>query len=284
MSKRRKRGFGLLDIILPVYGEWALAEQAVAAVPAACEGLNEGYRLFVLDNGTPDWQDEAGNTISAEEQAKAIKELLRARQDRFFRVSENIGYPGAMNYLASKGQNALLCVLTADVVMQPKSITRMVKVLDDPTIGVVGPKLVFPDGSPHGPPETIQHAGLAFNIKGDPIHIFIGWDKDHPKANIGCDVAAVTGACFMTRRSLWVQIGGFNTDYGAGTFEDIEYCFAARHFERRVVYEPAAWGYHFVGGSIRQGAGKDGFNLTLNKTMFRGRWAQSLAWDEWQRW
>lgn len=283
MSKRRIAAKSIVDIVLPIYGEWALAEMTIDALAEATEGLNEGYRLYVLDNGTPEWEDEQGNVIDPESQSKAIKDKLRT-QDRFYRQAENIGYPGAMNFLAAKGASPLLLILTADVVMQPWTITRMVKTMDDPTIGIVSPKLVFPDGSPHGPADTIQHAGMAFNIKGDPFHIFSGWSRDHPKANVTCDVAAVTGACFLTRRKLWVQIGGFNTDYGMGTYEDIEYCFQMRGLENRIVYLPEAWGYHHVGGSISQGAGKQGFNLTLNRIMFRGRWAKALAWDEWMRW
>jgi GT2 family glycosyltransferase len=75
-----------------------------------------------------------------------------------------------------------------------------------------------------------------------------------------------------------------NTIYGTGTYEDVEYCFTVRQLGKHVLYVPTAWGYHFVGGSIRQGAGPRGFNLSMNRMMFRGRWAGMLSWDEWQRW
>lgn len=282
-KKSRTRGFGLVDICIPIFGEWSLAEDCIAAIPQAAEGLNDKYRITVVDNGTPPWTDESGETLTPEEQSQGVRDML-ATDDRFMRLKENIGYPGGVNAAVNRGQAPLILVLTADVVLQPKAITRMVKEMDDKEIGVVGPKLVFPPESPHGPPETIQHAGIAFNIKGAPFHIFIGWSKDHPKANERVAVSAVTGACFITRRSLWNEIGGLNEMYGAGTFEDMEYCFAARHLEQKVIYLPEAWGYHFVGGSMKQGAGKQGFNLSLNKTMFRGRWAGMLSWDEWRRW
>lgn len=283
MAKKPKSKFALLDICVPIYGEWALAEQTIRAIPAACEGLNDEYQVIVLDNGTPEWVDADGNKADPKDQALAIKELLR-RQDKFYRINENAGYPGGVNAAVAKGHSPLVLVLTADVIMQPGSIAQLVRAMDDPELGIVGPKLVFPDGSPHGPAESIQHAGMAFDIKGDAFHIFIGWNKDHPKANIPMHVAAVTGACFITRRALWTRIGGMNEMYGAGTFEDMEYCFIVRQLGKHVLYEPRSWGYHYVGGSIRQGAGKAGFNLTLNRMMFRGRWAGMLSWDEWQRW
>lgn len=281
MSKGKS--FRLLDIAMPIYGEWSLAEKALQAIPAAAEGLNDDYRVTVVDNGTPEWTDEHGNVIDPKDQATAIRDIL-GRGDKFFRLRENAGYPGGMNAAVNRGQAPLILLLTADVVLQPGAITTLVKEMDNPDVGIAGPKLVFPQESPHGPPETIQHAGINFNIKGDPIHTFIGWSKDHPKVNEKVQVPAVTGACFITRRKLWNQIGGFNEIYGAGTYEDMEYCFAVRNLGKHVVYVPEAWGYHFVGGSIKQGAGKQGFNLPMNRTQFRGRWAGMLSWDEWTRW
>lgn len=284
MSKSKKgvKGFALVDICMPIYGEWALAEQALAAVPAAAEGLREGYRIIVVDNGTPDWTDKDGNVIEAKDQAEGIKDLLRV-EDRFYRVNENLGYPGGVNYAVTRGQSPLVLVLTADVILQPGAITKMVRDLDDPKIGMVAPKLVFPEGTRSGPAETIQSAGMAFDIKGDPFHIFIAWSKDHPKANKRCTVGAATGACFMVRRSIWTDIGGMNEEYGGGSYEDMEFCFELRRRNYSILYEPEAWGYHHVGGSISHGANQ-GFNLQMNRLKFRGRWASMLAWDEWERW
>lgn len=88
----------------------------------------------------------------------------------------------------------------------------------------------------------------------------------------------------MTRRVLWDQLGGFQEVYGAGTFEDMDYCFSVRSLGGRIVFLPSARATHFVGGSIKQGAGQQGFPLQVNETIFKGRWAQLLAWDEWNIW
>ena len=93
---------------------------------------------------------------------------------------------------------------------------------------------------------------------------------------------AVTGACFMTRRTLWNQVGGFSAVYGLGTFEDIEYCFSVRSLKSKVVFQPEARGYHYVGGSIVQGAGRSGFPLAVNQTIFKGRWAHAMEWDSYR--
>jgi GT2 family glycosyltransferase len=227
--------------------------------------------------------NDDGTKITPEEMAKPIKELLR-NHDQFIRLEENIGYPGGCNEAVSRTDAPLILILTADVFMEPGSINEMVRAMDNQEVGVCGPKLLFPLNmdSPHGPGGTVQHAGIAFNIAGKPHHVFIAWTPSNPKVNIRREMAAVTGACFMTRKDLWMQVGGFDRRYGLGTFEDIDYCFAVRAAGKKVMYIPEAVGYHLVNGARLQGANVNGFNLPMNDTIFRGKWAYMLAWDEWR--
>ncbi len=277
-------GGNLVDVLMPVYGEWILAEKAYASIAPAFQGVGEPYRVVVVDNGTPDFTDPSGQVIAAAQQAQGFRALMRP-QDIFIRLDKNIGYGGALNVAASKGAAPLILVYTADVVMDPASLQHVVKDMDEPGIGVVGVKLVFPTGeSPHGPPGKVQHAGIAFNIRGDPFHVFISWSPDNPRVNRRREMAAVTGALFITRRSLWNAYRGMDPIFGAGTYEDMDYCFKVREGGSRILFDPAAVGTHFVGGSIVKGAGKQGFNLMMNSMAFKSRWQQRLLWDEFRYW
>ena len=275
----------LVDVIVPVYGEWGFLVNAISKVEAAFSGMEDPYRIIVVDNGTPGWEqkDENGEPngviITPEEQSAPVREYLR-KEDIFFRLEENIGYPGALNAAAARGNSPLIIVLTADVFMEPGSFTTLVREMDNPEVGVVGPLLRFPlDESPNGPPGGVQSAGIAFDIQGDPYHVFIGWSPENPRVKKRREMQGITGACYITRRSLWDQIGGMSPVYGAGTYEDLEYCFQVRALESKVIFLPDAEGFHFVGGSIMHGAGKGGFPLGTNSTIFKGRWATRLQWD-----
>ena len=168
--------------------------------------------------------------------------------------------------------------------MEPGSIEEAVKEMDDPSIGVVGCKLIFPEGSPRGQAGKVQHAGLATNLAADVFHIFIGWSADHPKVNTRREMNAITGAAFMTRRNLFMQAGGLNTMYGRGTFEDVEYCAKMRMLEKKVVYAPTVAGVHYVGGSIDEGANEGGFALKQNQSLYMAQMAGAVTWDEWRYW
>lgn len=275
-----------IDICMSVYGEWGMLHRAISQIPAAVGDYEGGYRIILIDNGTPPWipsADQTNNPVSPEQQSEAIKSLLRPN-DTFVRLNENIGYPGAMNTAVSRGTSQYVLILTSDVYLEPNAIQVMARELDDnEKIGIVAPLLMFPlEESPHGPPGGVQSAGIAFDIQGNPFHIFIGWTPENPRVNKRREMQAVTGACFMTRRTLWNQIGGFSQVYGAGTYEDIEFCFAVRSLSYTVVFNPTSRGHHYVGGSIVQGAGKSGFPLALNSTIFKGRWAHALEWDSYK--
>lgn len=286
MARKKKPALSrtVVDITLPVFGEWQLAEKAILSLERATQGMDGDYKLIVIDNGTPPFQMDEGNKIVEPDiQAEKVKEYLRPR-DQFIRLDENIGFPQVQNLAASKGVSEFILIMTADVELFPGAITKMMNDMDDPQVGISSPMLIFPEGSPHGPPGSVQHAGIAFGIQGKPFHIFIGWSPDNPKVNQRREMLAVTGACFLTRRRLFQEIGGFSEVYGGGTFEDMEYSFQVRARNRKIIFNPEARGHHFVGGSIKQGANQAGFNTRVNEMAFKGRNAGMLAWDEWRYW
>lgn len=259
----------LVDIVMPVFGRLDLAKQAVESIPAAAGMIP--YRLWLVDNGSP------GTEV--QEWMHSFKSSAR----RVF-LKTNQGYPGGVNEGAKRGSAPLIMVLTTDVYLEPHAIEEMVKTLDDTTVGIVGPMLLFAPGSKGGPPELVQHAGIAFNLHAKPFHIFVGWTKDHPKVCLEREMQAVTGACFITRRNLFMKLRGLNEIYGMGTYEDIEYCFLIRSEGRKVIFNPRAVGHHLVGASLGQEGGPGGFTLGRNESIFRANAGNTIQWDEWKYW
>jgi len=278
MSRKRSRkpqtsqsSKPLVNVVMPFYGEIDFVKRAVSHVSEACGSVP--YELILVDNGTP---NGAG--------AKLFKELRGQYKFKQIQLKVNQGYPGGVNVGVYAGSAPLIFIWTADVIMDPGSIEAAVKEMDDPDVGVVGAKLVFPEGSPHGPPGHIQHAGLAMNLSGDIFHIFIGWSSDNPRVNKRREMFAVTGAAFMTRRQIFMQIGGMNTVYGKGTYEDVEFCCHVRRAGKKVLWVPEISGTHYVGGSIKAGENGEGFALGPNRDLFRARMSWAFEWDEWRYW
>jgi GT2 family glycosyltransferase len=118
----------------------------------------------------------------------------------------------------------------------------------------------------------VQHAGLGFNARYEPIHLFYGDAADGP-ARQSRPVPAVTGACLMVARAQFLVSGGFDEGYLNG-FEDLDFCCRMRAEGGVVWYEAGSVLYHFESasdGRYRSDA--------ANYERFRECWSAWLADD-----
>jgi GT2 family glycosyltransferase len=74
-------------------------------------------------------------------------------QVRLIRNAVNLGFAGGCNAGLKAAQGDILVLLNQDVIVQPGWLRALVKALQKPKIGIVGCKMLYPDG------RTIQHAG-----------------------------------------------------------------------------------------------------------------------------
>lgn len=275
MSKRKRRNFNqpkkqpqnLLDIIIPVYGKIDFLQKCLDRIPNAAGDIS--YHIYIHDNGTP------------HEEKSFYDEIRHDDTITIMQTSRPVGFPRACNMAARKGNSPLLFFLNDDVFLEANAISEITKEMDDPKTGVAGMKLLFPEDTPHGPAGKVQHVGIELNIRTDCYHQFIAWSPDNPRVLAKTDAMAVTGAALMTRRSLWNKIGGFSEDYGAGTYEDVEFCLRARDLGYNIKVCQTAIGYHWVSATaVAHGMG---YPLMQNRNLFLSRMGNRLIYDEW-RW
>lgn len=284
MSKRRRRrptktnaprtpeiDENLVSVVIPVYNRLELLEQCLDALEEA-KG-DTIVEVVIVDDGS-------------KPPARSI-DLKKWNETgipiRIVTNSHNRGFPFSMNRGVQKSSGKLVLSLNSDVVLAKDAIEILVDEFDTNQIGVVGAKLLFPADStdPHRPADTIQHAGLVIGFDGKPIHIHMGWPKDHPRANVHREMQLMTGACMMFRREIFDAMGGFAEIYGRGTYEDMEFCVGARLRGFMVMYQPMAWGYHYAGGSVTE---NHNFPLQENLMLWKLRCGNFVYWDEWRFW
>ncbi len=148
--------------------------------------------------------------------------------------------PGPFNFSAACNQgilsarNELVLLLNDDTEIDAGAIDAMAVHFGDRTIGGVGALLRYPDG-------TVQHAGMVID-DAHPLHPFVGWTHDATQrfgGTVARDVIAVTGACFMSRRSLLLSLGAFSSHF-PWSFNDVDLCLKIRRSGYRVIVEPLA--------------------------------------------
>ena len=280
MSKRSRhttksdtKPTALVDVIIPVYGRFDLFKQCLDALPEAFGDIS--YKVYVFDNASPN-KDEANKFY------ETYNNLTLAR------AKENLGFPRACNLTFGKGTSPLVFFLNSDVILDPGSMSSLVRAMDDPRVGIAGMKLIFPEHTDlpqddvQRPAGKIQHIGISTNIRAEVFHQFLGWSEDHPKVKAMSDVYAVTGAALMTRRWLFQQAGKFNEVYGKGTYEDIEYCLTVRKMGYNTVVVNDARGIHHTGASAV--TYQISYPMNENRVIFLQKWQKILDWDEVNHW
>ena len=150
------------------------------------------------------------------------------------------------NFGASQAKGEYLVLLNDDTsVIEPSWIEAMLEIAQRPDVGAVGAKLLFPGGE-------IQHAGVIVGISRRAGHAFWGFPGDHPGywdfARVIRNYSAVTGACLMTRKSVYDEIGGFDEAF-AISYNDVDLCLRMRERGYLVVYTPYAVLHHYQSAS-----------------------------------
>jgi GT2 family glycosyltransferase/SAM-dependent methyltransferase len=200
------------------------------------------------------------------------KELPAALRQRLAELAvtplpyaEPFNFSAAMNQGAAQATGDYLLFLNDDTeVISPDWLECMLEFAQQPDIGAVGARLLFPDG-------RIQHAGVTL-LGCHPGHSFYLADRDHPgyfcSNVVHRNCIAVTGACLMTRADLFCRLGGFDTDFPLN-YNDIDFCLRVQGTGRRVVYTPYAELYHFESATK---AGTFAHELEAFKQRWREKW------------
>jgi GT2 family glycosyltransferase len=185
------------------------------------------FEVLVIDN-----QSENPRTLAY------LEKIARRPRVRVLHYGRPFNYSAINNFATRHARGEVLCMLNNDTeVLSPDWLDEMVGHLLQPGVGVAGAKLYYPDGH-------VQHGGVAVGPGGcaDHLHLFIG--RDDPgycgRAMAAQDLLAVTGACLVTWRDLYLQVGGLNQRRLKVAFNDVDYCLRVREAGYRVVWTPHA--------------------------------------------
>ncbi len=169
---------------------------------------------------------------------------------------KNTGFARACNQGAQIAAGEYLLFLNPDTVTEPRTIERMVDHLKThPTAGVLGPKLVYSDGSRQltcGPPLSIVHSiSESFRLHNLSRRLFGGshymsWDHESPK-----EVGWVSGGCLLIEKKLFEELEGFDENFFIFT-EDMDLCLRARKTGKQVLYWPCVQIVHLEAQSLRK--------------------------------
>jgi GT2 family glycosyltransferase len=198
----------------------------------------------VLSQDYPDFEIIVVDNDSVDGSANFVAE--RYPQVQLIRNERNLGFAAGNNVGLRAAAGDILVLLNQDTAVQPGWLAALATTLEDETVGIVGCKILYPDG------ETIQHAGGYLDWPlGLSFHHGCE-ERDTGQYDQARDVEYVTAAAMGIRRSVLATTGPFDEGFFPGYFEDADLCFRAQAAGYRVVYTPDAVVVHHESGSFER--------------------------------
>jgi hypothetical protein len=226
-----------VSVVIVTYG-------SSSEIPACVESLlkqSVPVEIFLVDNASPD------NT------AQVVSEYAERYENVHAILNpENIGLAAGNNVPMGKCQGEYLLILNPDTLFRDNSLELMVTFLDNNAdVGVVGPKNVYPDGEPHvsfrrawGIRHVITWRVLPYRFPRLLHDRFSSYETQ--------DVLYVSGSCLLIRRSIFEEIGGYDSEYFL-TIEDVcDLCVRVKQSGSRVVFLAEPEVVHITGRSGAQ--------------------------------
>ncbi len=248
-----------VSIIIPSGGSVSNLRTCLESIFALTTYTN--YECCVVDNSLFDEVDSFCKQLVS--QGRSVRRIeFRDKPFNFSAIN---------NFAVSKTDAEYVVLLNDDTrLMTPDWIQSMLEHAQRDSVGIVGVKLLYPD-------DRIQHAGVVLGIFGCAGHAFKFVPDAEPSYGNYRDVvrnySAVTMACAMIRRSVYLEFGGLDAARFPVAFNDIDFCLKLREKQSMVVYTPYVVFYHMESTSRMQIQGPNALEWIYE------RWSHRLLRD-----
>ena len=218
-----------VDLVIPTRDGLDVLKPCVDGILS--KTIYQNYKIIIVDNGS--------------EQQETHDYFDQLRQNPKVSIVE---YPGEFNYsainnfAAAHGNGDFIGLINNDIeVIKGDWLSQMMVWAIQPTVGIVGAKLLFGDGK-------IQHAGVTIGMGNAAGHIHRLEAGDAPGYQYRClatqNMMAVTAACLITPRALFEEIGGLDEETFKVAYNDIDYCLKVEASGRDIIWTPEAVLFH----------------------------------------
>ncbi len=244
-----------VSVIIPVFNQIEFTRACLASLQQHGDGVP--YEVIVVDDGSKD----ATSDILAE-----IGGIT------YLRAEVNEGFIASCNRGAGAARGKYLVFLNNDTVVKKGWLASLLETFRlEPEAGLVGSKLIYPDG-------RLQEAGGIVWRDGSAWNRGKFEDPAKPEYNYLKEVDYCSAASVMIPKTLFERLGGFDPKYAPAYYEDTDLAFKVRQSGRKVLYQPLSVVVHYEGvtSGIDISSGVKKYQA-VNRTTFTTAWATVLA-------
>lgn len=244
-----------VSIIIPVFNQLRSTLSCIQSL--AKHETKVSFEIIVVDDCSTD------STITA---CQSIPELVVVTKET------NSGFIESCNRGAHAARGRKLVFLNNDTYVLPGWLDSLCETLEsNPSVGLVGSQLLYPDG-------TLQEAGGIIWRDGQAWNYGRNQDPARGEFNYVRDVDFCSGASLIIDRELFMSLGCFDPHYAPAYCEDVDLAFKVRERGLRVLYQPFSRIVHFEGVSSGTDVkvGVKAYQVA-NLRKIKARWAAQLT-------
>ena len=243
-----------VSIVIPVYNQFDYTHACIKSIINTVKDVP--YEIIIGDDMSTD-------------ATKKIKKYVSGIRVNINKTDH--GFLMNCNRAAKLAKGDYIMFLNNDTQVHEEWLSSLVTLIEsDNTIGMVGSKLVYPDG-------TLQEAGGIIWSDASGWNYGRNQNADMPEYNYVRECDYISGASIMISKSLWNEIGGFDERFKPAYCEDSDLAFEVRKHGYKVMYQPKSVVTHFEGVSngtdLESGLKK---YQVENGKKFREKWASEL--------
>lgn len=244
----------LVSIIIPVYNQFSYTYNCLKSI--AKNSGEVSYEVILADDCSTDLTEHI---------KKAVSGITVVRNKKNLRFLLNC------NHAAKSAKGKYILFLNNDTQVMENWLQPLVDLIGrDEHIGMVGSKLIYPDG-------RLQEAGGILWKDASAWNYGHLQDSSMPEYNYVKEVDYISGAAIMIRADLWRELGGFDEQFAPAYCEDSDLAFRVRAAGYRVMFQPKSVVVHFEGISngTDTSAGQKSYQVT-NTRKFYEKWKDVL--------
>ena len=243
-----------ISIIIPVFNQFRFTQACLASLQER-QGM-ERFEVIVVDDGSTDVTAEA---------VQRIPGVI------YLRNETNSGFVASCNRGAENARGKYLVFLNNDTLVTDGWLSALVGTFGrEPQAGIVGSKLLYPDG-------RLQEAGGIIWRDASGCNYGKLDDRQKPQYNYLREVDYCSAAALMIPKPLFQSLGGFDPRYAPAYYEDTDLAFKVRHAGYAVLYQPLSEVIHYEGATggtdLSTGTKK---HQTINRSTFAEKWTAEL--------
>ena len=245
-----------VSIIIPAYNAFSFTYLCLRSI---YNNTSLPYEVILADDCSTD------ETTIIEEVVGNIFHIINERNLQFLLNCNNA---------AKHARGEYLFFLNNDTQVQSGWLEPLVDLMErDSNIGLVGAKLVYPDG-------RLQEAGGIIWQDGSAGNYGRFENPENPEYNYVKDVDYISGAAILIRKTVWDMLDGFDENFAPAYYEDVDIAFSIRNLGFRTVYQPKSIVVHYEGitNGVDLTSGQKHYQV-VNADKFYEKWKDVLDTD-----